>query len=157
MSRRRFIKIFAAVIFVLALCAAVFCATAQAQTKTLRSPLGNLVAGIQQRADPLVYISEQDWDVNVFVIGRNVSILNAETFLAANPFVAFEPIEEIAVDEFFTMLENRDARWTELRNYLEANLNSLRVFKVKNIRREVYAVGLFQGRIIGIRTFAIET
>ena len=149
---KRFIKTFWAIFIVL-----MFCVSAQAQFKTRISPLGSLVAGIQERADSLIYISEQDWDVNVFIIGRNISVLNAETFLAANPFVAFEPVEEIAVGEFFTRLENRDARWTELRNYLEANVVSLKVFKAKNIRREVYAVGLFQGHIVGIRTFAVET
>ena len=153
MSERKFIKTFL-IIFIL-LVFGVF--TAQAQLKTRLSPLGILVAGIQERADNLVYISEQDWDVNVFVIGRNVSILNAQTFQAANPFIAFEPIEEIPVDEFFSLLENRDAAWTNLRSYLEANLVSLKVFKAKNIRREVYAVGLFQGHIVGIRTFAVET
>ncbi len=153
MSERKFIKTLSVIFILLAF--GVF--TAQAQMKARLSPLGNLVAGIQERADSLNYISEQDWDVNVFVLGRNISILNAETFLAANPFIAFEPIEEIPVDEFFTRLENRDAAWTNLRSYLEANLVSLKVFKAKSIRREVYAVGLFQGHIVGIRTFAVET
>ena len=153
MSERKFIKTLSVIFIVLAF--GVF--TAQAQMKARLSPLGNLVAGIQERADSLNYISEQDWDVNVFVLGRNISILNAETFLAANPFVAYEPIEEIPVDDFFSRLENRDVAWTNLRNYLEANLTSLKVFKVRTIRREVYAVGLFQGHIVGIRTFAVET
>lgn len=150
---KRFIKTFLGIFVLLIVCAV----STQAQFKTRISPLGNLVAGIQERADSLTYISEQDWDVNVFVIGRSISVLNAETFLAANPFIAFEPIEEIPVDEFFTRLENRDAAWTNLRNYLEANLVSLKVFKAKNIRREVYAIGLFQGHIVGIRTFTVET
>jgi len=153
MSERKFIKTLSVIFIVLAF--GVF--TAQAQMKARLSPLGNLVAGIQERADSLTYISEQDWDVNVFVSGRNISILNAETFLAANPFIAFESIEEIPVDDFFARLEKRDAAWTNLRNYLEANLTSLKVFKAKNIRREVYAVGLFQSHIVGIRTFAVET
>ncbi len=153
MSERKFIKTLSVIFILLAF--GVF--TAQAQMKARLSPLGNLVAGIQERADNLTYISEQDWDVNVFVIGRNISALNAETFLAANPFVAYEPIEEIPVDDFFSRLENRDVAWTNLRNYLEANLTSLKVFKVRTIRREVYAVGLFQGHIVGIRTFAVET
>ncbi len=153
MSERKFIKTLSIIFIVLAF--SVF--TAQAQMKTRLSPLGNLIAGIQERADNLTYISEQDWDVNVFVIGRNISALNAETFLAANPFVAYEPIEEIPVDDFFSRLENRDVAWTNLRNYLEANLTSLKVFKVRTIRREIYAVGLFQGHIVGIRTFAVET
>lgn len=152
LTKKFWLKTFLTITLVLA-----FCVSGEAQIKTRLMPLGNFVAGIQERADNLVYISEQDWDVNVFVIGRNISVLNAESFRAANPFIAFEPIEEIPVDEFFTRLENRDAAWTNLRNYLEANLTSLKVFKAKNIRREVYAVGLFQGHIVGIRTFAVET
>jgi len=50
----------------------VLSASAQELTKTRISPLGNLLAGIQDRSDSLVYISEEDWDVNAFVIGRNV-------------------------------------------------------------------------------------
>ncbi len=134
-----------------------FNAFAQAQLKARLSPLGSLVAGIQERADNLVYISEEDWDVNIFVIGRNVSGLNVQTFQAANPFIAFELMEEIDVDAFFARLEKRDAAWTNLRNYLEANLTSLKVFKVGNVRRDVYAVGLFQGHIVGVRMFAVET
>ena len=153
MSEINLMKTFLAVVFVMTFCAL----SAQAQMKIRLTPLGNLVAGIQERADSLNYISEEDWDVNVFVIGRNVSILNAETFQAANPFVAFEPIEEIPVDDFFTRLEKRDAAWTNLRNYLEVNLGSLKVYKVKTVRREIYVVGLFQGHIVGIRTFAVET
>ncbi|MBA3632638.1 MAG: hypothetical protein H0W58_07500 [Acidobacteria bacterium] len=152
MSRKFLIKTFFAGVILLTVCA-----SSEAQIKTRLSPLGNLLAGIQERADNLVYISEEDWDVNVFVIGRNISVLNAERFQAANPFVAFEPIEEIPVSDFFTRLEKRDEAWTNLRNYLEANLISLKVFKVGTVRREVYAVGLFQGHIVGIRTFAVET
>ncbi len=138
----------------------IFCASsAQAQMKARLSPLGNLLAGIQERADSLNYISEEDWDVNVFVIGRNVSVLNVETFRLANPQIFYEPIEEFDVDLFFSRLEKRDKSggWSNLRNYLEANLTQLTVFKVGDVRRDVYAVGLFQGHIIGIRTFAVET
>jgi len=152
MSRKILIKTFFAAVILLTVCS-----VGKAQIKTRVSPLGNLLAGIQDRADNLNYISEQDWDVNIFVIGRNVLVLNIETFRATNPFIAFEPIEEIDVESFFIRLEKRDAAWTNLRNYLEANLISLKVFKVGNIRRDVYAVGLFQGHIVGIRTFAVET
>jgi hypothetical protein len=152
MSRKILIKTFFAAVILLTVCG-----IGKAQLKTRVSPLGNLLAGIQDRADNLIYISEEDWDVNVFVIGRNVSVLNAESFQAANPFIAFASVEEIDVDAFFTRLEKRDAAWTNLRNYLEANLTSLKVFKVGNIRRDVYAIGLFQGHIVGIRTFAVET
>lgn len=151
MSRKFLIKTFFAAVILLTVCG-----IGKAQLKTRVSPLGNLLAGIQDRADNLNYISDQDWDVNIFVIGRNVSVLNAESFQAANPFITFEPIEEIDVDAFFSRLEKRDAGWTNLRNYLEANLILLKVFKARNVRREVYVVNLFQGHIVGVRIFAVE-
>lgn len=150
--RKIWSKIFLAVAIVLA-----FCASGEAQIKTRLTPLGSLVAGIQERADNLNYISEEDWDVNVFVIGRNVSVLNAESFQAANPFIFSEPIEEIDVEVFFSRPSLQTQAWTNLRNYLEANLAQLTVFKVAEVRHEVYIVGLFHGHIVGIRTFAVET
>lgn len=132
-------------------------ATAQELSKTRLSPLGNLLAGIQERSEPLVYISEEDWDVNAFVIGRNVSILNAETFKAANPRVLYETVEEFDTETFFARLEKQDFRWTRLRNYLEANLTQIKVFKVGDVRRDIYVVGLFDGHIVGVRMFAVET
>ncbi len=152
MSRKILIKTFFAAVILLTVCS-----IGKAQIKTRISPLGNLLAGIQDRADSLNYISEQDWDVNVFVIGRNVSILNAETFQAANPFIAYQPIEEIDVEVFFSRPSLQTQAWINLRNYLEAKLTQLKVFKVDDVRREVYVVGLFNGHIVGIRTFAVET
>jgi len=135
----------------------VLSASAQELTKTRISPLGNLLAGIQDRSDSLVYISEEDWDVNAFVIGRNVSVLNAEIFKQANPKVLYETVEDFPVNDFFGRLENQDVRWTRLRNYLEANLTQIHVFKVGDVRRDVYVVGLFDGHIVGVRMFAVET
>ncbi len=133
------------------------CGISKAQLKTRVSPLGNLLAGIQERADNLNYISEQDWDVNVFVIARQITQLSPANFQAANPFIAYQPIEEIDVEVFFSRPSLQTQAWTNLRNYLEANLAQLTVFKVGEVRREVYIVGLFQGHIIGVRTFAVET
>ncbi len=123
----------------------------------MRCPFAFIRRGTAKARCKLKRSKVGEFRLNYFRFGRNISVLNIETFQAANPFIAFEPIEEIPVDDFFARLEKRDAAWTELKNYLEANLISLKVFKVRNIRREVYAVGLFQGHIVGIRTFAVET
>ncbi len=152
MSRKILIKTFFAAVILLTVCS-----IGKAQIKTRISPLGNLLAGIQDRADNLNYISEQDWDVNVFVIGRNITILSPANFQAANPFIAYQPIEEINVEVFFSRPSLQTQAWINLKNYLEANLTQLEVFKVGDVRREVYVVGLFQGHIIGVRIFAVET
>ncbi len=132
-------------------------ASAQEFYKSRQFPLGNLLSGLQERAENLVYISEEDWDVNAFVIGRNVSVLNAQTFKFANPKVLYETVEDFPPEYFWQRLENQDYRWTRLRNYLEANLTQIHVFKAGDVRRDVYVVGLFDGHIIGVRMFAIET
>lgn len=148
----KFTKTFTTIFIVL-----IFYFSAPAQMQKRFTPLDSLLAGIQTRAENLVYISEEESDVNAFVIGRNVSILNTETFRSANPKLLFEPIEDFDVDTFFARLEKRDEAWTELRDYLEAHLTQLHIFKVGNIRRDIYAVGLFQGHIVGVRMFAVET
>jgi len=132
-------------------------ASAQDFYKSRDFPLGNLLSGIQERSDSLVYISEQDWDVNAFVIGRNISVLDAEVFKQSNPKVLYETVEEFPVNDFWWRLEQKDYRWTRLRNYLEANLTQIHVFKVGDVRRDVYVVGLFDGHIVGVRMFAVET
>ena len=132
-------------------------ASAQDFYKSRPFSLGNVLSGIQERAENLVYISEEDWDVNAFVTGRNVSLLNVQTFKAANPKILYETVEEFPVNDFFARLENQDYRWTRLKNYLEANLTQIHVFKVGDLRRDIYAVGLFDGHIVGVRMFAVET
>lgn len=132
-------------------------ASAQDFYRSRPFPLGNLLSGLQERAENLVYISEEDWDVNAFVIGRNVSVLNAQTFKSANPKILYETVEDFPPEYFWQRLENQDYRWTRLRSYLEANLAQIHIFKVGDIRRDVYVVGLFDGHIVGVRMFAIET
>ena len=144
-------------LFILIFALAAASASAQDFYKARPFPLGNILGGIQERAENLIYISEEDWDVNAFVIGRNVSTLNAQTFKQANPKVLYETVEDFPVNDFFTRLENQDYRWTRLRNYLEANLTQIHIFKIGDIRRDVYVVGLFDGHIVGVRIFAVET
>ncbi len=132
-------------------------ASAQDFYKSRPFPLGNVLSGIQEHAENLVYISEEDWDVNAFVIGRNVSILNAQTFKQSNPKVLYETVEDFPMEFFFARLEQQDRSWTRLRNYLEENLTQIHVFKVSNVRRDIYVVGIFDGHVVGIRTFGVET
>lgn len=144
-------------LFLLIFTLSVSSASAQDFYRSRPFPLGNLLSGIQERAENLIYISEEDWDVNTFVIGRNVSALNAETFKRANPKILYETVEDFPVEYFWWRLEQKDRRWTVLRNYLEANLAQIHVFKIGDVRRDVYIVGLFEGHIVGVRMFAVET
>ncbi len=131
--------------------------SAQDFYKSRPFPLGNVLSGIQERADNLIYLSEENWDVNAFVIGRNVLVLNSQTFKQANPKVLYETVEDFPVNVFWQRLEQKDYSWTRLRNYLEANLTQIRVFKAGDVRRDIYVVGIFDGHIVGVRMFAVET
>ena len=147
------ILLFVVLIFALATVSA----SAQDLYKSRPFPIGNVLSGIQERAENLVYISEEDWDVNAFVIGRNVSVLNAQTFKQSNPKILYETVEDFPVNVFWERLEQKDYSWTRLRNYLEANLAQIHIFKVGDVRRDVYVVGIFDGHIVGVRMFAVET
>jgi len=110
------------------------------------------IGSIQRAADNLQYVSEQTHDVNVFVIGRGVLELNEETFNDANPFINGRAIETLDAG---TICDRQG--WDELKNYLTTELRELTAFKVGTTQREIYIVGLLDGYIVGVRSFAIET
>lgn len=115
-----------------------------------------LLDNIQNRACDLSYVSETDADVNAFIVGRNVQTLTPLEFARANRIEDEDTITEFAFAHFFSRLDDYKAA-TILRNFLEDNLGQRTMFKVGDIRRDVYAVGLFNGHIVGVKSFAVET
>ncbi len=107
-------KILSFVLIIFAL--ATVSASAQDFYKSRPFPLGNVLGGIQERAENLIYISEENWDVNAFVIGRNVSVLNAQTFKQSNPKVLYETVEDFPVNVFWERLEQKDYSWRRQRS-----------------------------------------
>lgn len=114
--------------------------------------LNTIITDIQCEAEKIVYLSEQTHEVNLFIIGRTITQLNAEIFESANPILRGRVIETLDA-EVICDTQN----WFDLKNVMTTYLTNLKAFKVGLIRREVYVVGLYKGRIIGVRSFAIET
>lgn len=115
-----------------------------------------LLDGIQNRARNLNYVSETDADVNVTIFGRDVQKLTTFNFALANHIGDDTTIETFPATQFFDNLDSAKGA-AILREYLSTNLSPLWAFKVGDIRRDVYAVGLFNGYIVGVKSFAVET
>ena len=115
----------------------------------------------------LVFISETDADVTPFTV-EPPSSRSLASYLAALDIISKE-IEERDFDKFFDGLtteknwhgpnEKKQAqRFSNLRDVLQKNLESIRVITVGRIRLDIYIAGVdASGRLAGVKTKAIET
>ncbi len=122
---------------------------------------------IKSAAEGLVYISETDSPIELFVL-PTASEEACENKVSRFKKSLGSQIEEISVEDFFRRLvtdrewhteqQRQDVkRFRRLKGLLE-NLRDLRVFKVGRIRVDIYVVGIDpNGEITGIRTTAVET
>ena len=127
-----------------------------------------LAERIARACEGLVYISEQDAPVAVFV-GRPVEALDADSIRPVTDMQDDTRIEEVEFEKFFARL-TKSAAWhgkaqrvqtkkfLELQKLLEENLHDLKVFKIGAIHVHIFAVGLDNtNNVIGITTEAVET
>lgn len=121
------------------------------------SNVSDAVKAIQEKAENVSFVSEQTHEVNVYVAGRNVSSLTAANFKSANARLQNETVSAGSFDDEISAQQDIDSNWQTLRDYLENNLSSVSFFKTGTIQREIFAVGLLDGHIVGVRSFAIET
>ena len=123
------------------------------------SNVATKLGAIQDLAKEVQFVSEQTHEVNAFVVGRYQSTLSASSFKAANPSLQNETVTAGSFDDVISNQENLDSSgaWSNLRTYLEENLSNVVLLKTGSTRREVYAVGLLDGHIVGVRSFAVET
>jgi len=123
------------------------------------SNVANKLAAIQDLAENVQFVSEQTHEVNAFVVGRNQTMTTASSFKSAMPSLQNETVVLESFDDVVSAQENRDSSgaWSTLRSYIEENLSNVVLLKTGTIQREVFAVGLLDGHIVGVRTFAIET
>lgn len=127
-----------------------------------------LTKEISAAVEGLMYISETDAPIFPFT-GRKSPEVKKEFLLAELGLDPDTEVEERGFDEMFarfvTMKEwfNDDQRanaerFQRLKNLLESNLTDLKVFKVGQIRRQIFFVGIDRsGHLAGIRTEAVET
>jgi hypothetical protein len=127
-----------------------------------------LIKEISVAVDGLIYISETDAPIFPFTGCKSIGAIK-ESLLAELGLEADTEVEERGFDEMFARFvtikewfnENQRGeavRFQKLKTLLESNLTDLRVFKIGQIRRDIFFIGLDQeNRLVGIRTSAVET
>jgi hypothetical protein len=128
----------------------------------------DLAERIRKACRGLIYISETDEPIELFE-GGVVEKVTMKTVLEQAGHPSNSPAEASDLHKFFTRLtrvedwypseRKADAkRFAKLKKILEEDLADTGVFKIGKIRLDVYVVGLDKdGRLIGIRTKAVET
>lgn len=123
---------------------------------------------IKKAVEGLYYISETDAEILPF-IGTQAETVTKEEILKQTKSAVNPPVEERGFAEFFVRLteiqdwfgdEEKETaqRFLRLKDLLERNLTSLKVFKIGKIQLDVYIVGLDdESKLIGIKTKAVET
>ena len=125
-----------------------------------------LLAKITALAKGLVYVSETDANVQTFSTGP---VTNDDITSAITQLDARAPVEEISFEDFFGRLsteqdwyaeeeKKRAERFAQLKELLMENLRGLKVLKVGNIQKTIYAGGLSQNNnLLGVKMDAVET
>jgi hypothetical protein len=123
---------------------------------------------LSEACEGLVYISETDSPIITFA-GPGVEEMSATAAAAAAGIEFREPVETVALTEFFARLsEEKDwfgetekknaARFRELQAALESTLSDLTIFRFGKVRIDIVVAGLdVSSRIAGIKTSAVET
>ena len=128
----------------------------------------NLSEQLGRAAEGLWYISETDAEIFPFT-GSKAEAVTKENLLMQLGKSPETVVEERGFDEMFARFiriedwygdeEKATAeKFAGLKSLMENNLTDLKVFKVGQIERDIYFVGLDkEGNLAGIQTKAVET
>lgn len=135
------------------------------QKKTGKRHLG---LEIETACEGMFYLSETDAGIFPF-FGGPVEPVTLDALLKELEITDRQQVEEISFDGFFLRLtkindwfgvaEKENAnRFEALKKLLENNLDELTVFRIGQIRIDIYVLGIDKdGNLAGIRTAAVET
>jgi len=126
--------------------------------------LPKLVSGIVARSAELIYVTEQDSEVFSFYRNAPVTKISERVFLDLLRRPADTTIETESWSAFFQLRTQRDptGRWRRLQTYLEANLTDRIVYRLPHAapsdsQYDLYAVGIFNGMVVGVQMFGVAT
>ena len=128
-------------------------------TISAQKGLSGLLIDIETRCQPLTVSSETESDVHAFVAPLPVIQLTPELFLESILRDHNTPIE---VADFHDWIDSQVTKqnveqWDNLRFFMIGRLTELVVYRVGTVNVDTYVVGLFNGRVVGIRTFEMRT
>lgn len=112
---------------------------------------------LKKACDGLDYPSESDAPLEAFRWPGTASGTAQEQIAGR---VSGRKIEEVPVDRFFDDLRDSDdaARFAVLRRVFESRLSGLRVFRVGEVKVDIYLVGRAAGGDwVGLHTTSVET
>ena len=133
-----------------------------------KQPIDSVVEKIKRAVEGLYYISETDAEIFAFR-GDETDSVSKEVLLAQIGTNSNLAAEEIEFEKFFHPLtelqdwygdEERQTaqKFSNLKDLLKRELKDLKVFKVGQIERDIYVVGLDSRNILtGIKTYTVET
>lgn len=130
----------------------------------LSQSLDSLVQSIVIGAQGLNYMSETDSEV--FAVYRNAVIGELDGDVLKGVLRLPEDTLILGADwtGFFKQAASNDPSgdWSAMKTLLEGNLQQLSIFKIQRsapytAQNDVLAVGLFEGKVVGIQMFAVET
>lgn len=123
---------------------------------------------VRELASGLAWVSETDAAIEPFV-GDEAPVVTTKELCRQLGFRSDTAIVQDNAAEVLRRLsadhdwhgpaeQLRAKRFEDLRRYLDATLTDLKLFRVGNIRKDIFIVGLdSKGRLAGIRTSSVET
>ena len=127
-----------------------------------------LVTVLQTLTDGLLWMSETDAPFEVFHWEGQLSSLTDDQLLERTHHLLGTAIEVIPFDDFFAASTQKQdwfdaeeeavaARYQSLVSALKQHLSDLKVYRVGEIKIDLYVVGQTHVGIIGLATQAVET
>lgn len=121
---------------------------------------------LAELTDDLLWMSESDYPWQV--VCWNIPSITPDRLLESIDRPSDTPVEVVSVDRFFApALTERSwhgeaerqtiARYRELVEFLNNNLDNLKVYRLGEVELDVYVLGTAGDRTIGIATKAVET
>lgn len=117
----------------------------------------SLLVELERASEGLVLTSETDADVHNYVSPAMGQVLTVEEFRTANFLTSDTVIEQVDATDWFKLRTNDAGDWQNMQYLLNSKFKSITVFKVGTIQVQYYVVGVFNNRLVGIRTYAIQT
>ena len=128
----------------------------------------DLITQLQQATDGLLFPSETDAPIYVFV-WHDKAPFSPQALVMHRGYRSTTPIQETSIDRFFRPVttprawhgpeeQERVRRFTALRDLLQAELSDATVYKIGTGAIDVYVVGReANGNYLGITTHVVET
>jgi hypothetical protein len=114
----------------------------------------------------LLWMSESDYPLEV--VSYHCSNITPEQLLEQNNLPSDTPVETLTIERFFALAlreeswyneEERETRnrYQQLFDFLNDRLNDLIVYRLGEVKIDVYILGTVEDKTVGLKTTVVET